>query len=148
MKVILKADIKGVGKKDEVINASDGYARNFLFPKNLALEANEENMSKLKMKNESNQYRKDLEKEAAMQIADKFKKIEIKIFVKTGENGKVFGGVSSKDIADKLVKEHNIKIDKKKIDQKETIKTLGNHIIDVKLYEGVVGKLKVSVLSE
>lgn len=148
MKVILKADIKGVGKKDEVINASDGYARNFLFPKNLAVEANEDNMIKLKMKNDSNQYRKDLEKEAAMEIADKFKKIEIKVFVKVGENGKVFGGVSSKDIADKLEKDYKIKIDKKKIELKETIKSLGTCIVDVKLYEGVIGKIKVAVLGE
>lgn len=148
MKVILKADIKGVGKKDEVINASDGYARNYLFPKNLAIEANAENMAKLKTKNDANQYRKDLEKEAAMAIADKFKKIELKVFVKVGENGKVFGGVSSKDIADKLEKEYKIKIDKKKIELKETIKSLGTNIVDIRLYEGVVGKLKVNVLGE
>lgn len=148
MKVILKADIKGVGKKDEVINASDGYARNFLFPKNLAVEANEDNMIKLKMKNDSNKYRKDLEREAAMEIADKLKKIEIKVFVKVGENGKVFGGVSSKDIADKLEKDYKIKIDKKKIELKETIKSLGTFTVDVKLYEGVIGKIKVAVLGE
>lgn len=148
MKVILKVDIKGVGKKDEVVNASDGYARNYLFPKNLALEANAENMAKLKTKNDANQYRKDLEKEAAMAIADKFKKIELKVFVKVGENGKVFGGVSSKDIADKLDKEYKIKIDKKKIELKETIKSLGTSTVDIKLYEGVVGKLKITVLGE
>lgn len=148
MKVILKVDIKGVGKKDEVVNASDGYARNYLFPKNLALEANAENMAKLKTKNDANQYRKDLEKEAAMAIADKFKKIELKVFVKVGENGKVFGGVSSKDIADKLDKEYKIKIDKKKIELKETIKSLGTTTVDIKLYEGVVGKLKITVLGE
>lgn len=148
MKVILKQDVKGIGKKDEVINASDGYARNFLFPKNLAVEANSENMANLKMKNDSKQYRKDVEKEAAMEIADKFKKIEVKATVKVGENGKVFGGVSSKDIADKLEKDYSIKVDKKKIEVKETIKTLGTHIIDIRLYEGVIGKLKVNVLGE
>lgn len=148
MKVILKADIKGIGKKDEVVNASDGYARNYLFPKNLALEANTENMAKLKTKNDANQYRKDIEKDAAMAIADKFKKIELKVFVKVGENGKVFGGISSKDIADKLDKEYKIKIDKKKIELKETIKSLGTNIVDIKLYEGVVGKLKITVLGE
>ena len=145
MKVILKADIKGVGKKDEVINASDGYARNFLFPKNLAVEANAENMSKLKAKKDSNAYKKSQEKEEAKKIAEKLSKILLKIPVKAGENGKIFGGVSAKDISENLEKQHKIKIDKKKIDLKETIKTLGMFSVDVKLYEGVLGKIKVDV---
>ena len=148
MKVILKADIKGVGKKDEVINASDGYARNFLFPKNLAVEANSENMSKLKAKQYSNSFKKSQEKEEAEKIADKLSKILLKMRVKAGENGKIFGGVSSKDIAENLDKQYKIKIDKKKIDLKETIKTLGVFNIEIKLYEGVVGKLKIDVISE
>lgn len=147
MKVILKADIKGVGKKDEIINASDGYARNFLFPKNLAVEANSENMSKLKAQKDANQYRKDTEKEDAKKIAEKLTKIMVRIQVKAGENGKIFGGVSAKDISENLEKQHNIKIDKKRIDLKETIKTLGVHNIDVKLYEGVSGKIKIDVVS-
>lgn len=145
MKVILKADIKGVGKKNEIINASDGYARNFLFPKNLAVEANAENMSKLQAQKDANQYRKDTEKEDAKKIAEKMNKIMVKVEVKSGENGKIFGGVSAKDIAENLEKQHNIKIDKKKIDLKETIKTLGIHIVEIKLYEGVIGKIKVDV---
>ena len=145
MKVILKADIKGVGKKNEVINASDGYVRNFLFPKNLAVEANAENLSKLQAKKDSTQYKKDLEKEEAKKIAEKMKNIMVRINVKTGENGKIFGGVSTKDIAENLEEQHNIKIDKKKIDLKETIKTLGVHIVDIKLYEGVIGKIKIDV---
>ena len=96
MKVILKADIKGVGKKDEVINASDGYARNFLLPKNLAVEANNDNMAKLKAKQEAFKYQKNQEKEEAMKVADKLEKILVKIKVKAGENGKIFGGVSAK----------------------------------------------------
>ena len=102
MKVILKADIKGVGKKDEVINASDGYARNFLFPKNLAVEANKENMAKLKAKQDSAKFQKNQEKEEAMKTADKLSKILLKMKVKAGENGKIFGGISSKDIAQEL----------------------------------------------
>lgn len=148
MKVILKADIKGVGKKDEVINASDGYARNFLFPKNLAVEANTENMSKLKAKQESIKYQKGQEKEEAIKIADKLSKISLRIKVKSGENGKIFGGVSSKEIAQELEKQHKIVVDKKKIDLKETIKTLGLRTIEIKLYEGVIGKLKIDVISE
>lgn len=146
MKVILKADIKGVGKKDEVINASDGYARNFLFPKNLAVEANAENMSKLKAKKDSNAYKKSQEKEEAKKIAEKLSKILLKIPVKAGENGKIFGGVSAKDISEAFERQHNIKIDKKKVDLKETIKTLGIHIVSIKLFEGVVGKIKVDVI--
>ena len=147
MKVILKADIKGVGKKNEVINASDGYARNFLFPKNLAVEANAENMSKLQAQKDATQFRKDTEKEDAKKTAEKLTKIMVKVQVKAGENGKIFGGVSAKDIAENLEKQHKIKIDKKKIDLKETIKTLGVHHVDVKLYEGVYGKIKVDVVS-
>lgn len=145
MKVILKADIKGVGKKDEVINASDGYARNFLFPKNLAVEANPENMSKLKAQKDATQFRKNNEKEDAKMLAEKLTKITVRIEVKAGENGKIFGGVSAKDISENLDKQHKIKVDKKKIDLKETIKTLGVHNVGVKLYEGVSGTIKVDV---
>ena len=122
MKVILKQDIKGVGKKDEIINASDGYARNFLFPKGLAVEANAQNMANLKAKQDSNAYRKDQEKQEARKQAEHIKKIMLTIPVKAGENGKIFGGVSSKEIAELLQKTHNITVDKKKIDLKETIK--------------------------
>ena len=145
MKVILKADIKGVGKKDEVINASDGYARNFLFPKNLAVEANPENMSKLKAQKDATQFRKNNEKEDAKMLAEKLTKITVRIEVKAGENGKIFGGVSAKDISENLDKQHKIKVDKKKIDLKETIKTLGVHNVGVRLYEGVSGTIKVDV---
>jgi len=148
MKVILKQDIKGVGKKDQIINVSDGYVRNFLFPKNMAVEANNENMSKLRAKQDSNAFKKSQEKEEAQKIADKLSKILMKVQVKAGENGKIFGGVSSKEIAENLEKQYSIKVDKKKIDLKETIKTLGMFTIEIKLYEGVVGKLKIDVISK
>ena len=148
MKVILKADIKGVGKKDEVINASDGYARNFLFPKNLAVEANAENMGKLKAKQDSNAFKKSQEKEDAMNISEKLSKIILKIKVKAGGNGKIFGGVSTKEIAENLEKQYQIKVDKKKIILDEAIKNLGIFDIEIKLFEGVVGKVKVNVISE
>ena len=148
MKVILKADIKGVGKKDQVINASDGYARNFLFPKNLAVEANAENMSKLQAQKDATQFRKNNEKEDAKKLAEKLTKIMVRIEVKAGENGKIFGGVSAKDIAENLEKQYQIKVDKKKIDLKETIKTLGTVTVDIKLFEGVIGKVKVDIISE
>ena len=145
MKVILQADIKGVGKANEIINASDGYARNFLFPKNLAVEANNENMSKLQAQKDSNKFKKDTEKEAAQNLAEQIEKLTVVINVKAGENGKIFGGVSAKEIAESLENQHKIKIDKKKVDLKETIKVLGVHKIEVKLYEGVFAKIKVEV---
>lgn len=148
MKVILKADIKGVGKKDQVINASDGYARNFLLPKNLAVEANAENMSKLKAKQNANEYKKSQEKEEAKKIADKLSKILLKVPVKAGANGRIFGGVSAKEIADKLRENYKIEVDKKKIELKETIKELGVKKVTIKLYEGVIGTLKIDVISE
>ena len=148
MKVILKDNIKGVGKKDEVINASDGYARNFLLPKGLAVEATNENMSKLKAKEDSKAYRKEQEKEEAKKVAKKLAGIQLKVLVKAGENGKIFGGVSAKEIADLLKSNYNIEVDKKKIDLKETIKTLGLRTISIKLYDGVVGNLKVDVISK
>lgn len=148
MKVILKQDIKGVGKKDQIINASDGYARNFLFPKNMAVEANTENISKLKAKQDSNTFKKSQEKEEAKKIANKISEITLKIPVKSGENGKIFGGVSTKEISEVLEKEYKIKVDKKKIELKETIKTLGARKIDIKLYEGVIANLKINVISE
>lgn len=148
MKVILKEDIKGVGKKDQVINASDGYARNFLFPKNKAVEANAENMSKLKAKQDSNNYKKEQEKEAAKEVADKISKIMLKVPVKAGENGKIFGGVSTKEISDLLDKNYQIKVDKKKIELKETIKSLGTTNVNIKLYEGVIANLKIDIIVE
>lgn len=148
MKVILKQDIKGVGKKNEVINASDGYARNFLFPKNLAVEANAENMNKLNAQNEAKQYKKDVEKEEAKEISKKLERIMLTIKVQAGENGKIFGSVSSKEIAENLEQQYKIKIDKKKIELKDAIKTTGQRTVDVKLYEGVSGKIKIDVISQ
>ena len=148
MKVILLDNIKGVGKKDEVINASDGYARNFLFPKKLAVEANAENMAKIKGKQDSISHKKEMEKEDAKKIVEKLKTIRPKMKIKTGENGKVFGGVTAKDISEILNKDYNINIDKKKIDLKESIKTLGVTKVSVKLYEGVIGEITVDIIPE
>lgn len=147
MKVILLGDIKGVGKKDQVIEASDGYARNFLFPKKLAVEANNENMSKLKSKQESNQFRKDTEKKEAEELAKKLTGIMLKIKVRAGENGKIFGGVTSKEIAENLKKEYSIEIDKKKVLLPETIKNIGTFTVDIKLYEGIIAQLKLNVVA-
>lgn len=146
MKVILKQDIKGVGKKDQVINAADGYARNFLFPKNLAVPADVGNMNNLQAKKDSNAFRKGEELKEAKEIAEKLKKITIKLTIKAGENGKLFGGVTSKEIAEALKKDFNIEIDKKKVMLKETIKVAGVTKVDIKLYEGVVATVNVQII--
>ena len=148
MKVILMDNIKGVGKKDEIINASDGYARNYLLPKKLAVEANAENMSKLNNKKESANYKKDQEKQNAEELAKKLKGIMLKIKVKAGENGKIFGGVTSKEISENLKNQYNLIVDKKKIELKEAIKTLGSFNVSIKLFEGITADLKVEVISE
>lgn len=148
MKVILLDNIKGVGKKDEIINASDGYARNFLFPKKLAVEANNENLNKLKTKKQSEQYKKDVDKANAQEIAKKLDGINLSIKVKAGENGKIFGGVTAKEIAEELNKQYKIDIDKKKIVLSENIKNIGSFDINIKLYEGVLGTLKVKTVTE
>ena len=145
MKVILLEDIKGVGKKDEVINASDGYARNFLFPKKKAIPADNGNMSRLNDKKASQAHKKELELNEANEIANKIDKIELKLKVKAGENGKIFGGVTNKEISEELKKSENLDIDKKKIILKENIKNLGRFNVDIKLYEGVTAKLTVIV---
>lgn len=148
MKVILKVDIKGVGKKDQIINAADGYARNYLFPKNLAVPADSGNMNNLKAKNESIAYRKSEDHKEALQIAEKLKDITLKLEVKAGENGKLFGGVTSKEISEALKKDHKIDIDKKKVLLKETIKVAGVTVVDLKLNEGVMAKVKVQIIAK
>ena len=145
MKVILNEDIKGVGKKNEIINASDGYARNFLFPKKLAVPADAKNMSLLNAKKASEKHKKDVEFEEAKKVQEKMKTIVVKVQTKAGENGKTFGSITSKEIADNLEGQFKIKVDKKKITLSEPIKTLGTYIVNVKLFEGVIGKLTVSV---
>ena len=145
MKVILKQDIKGVGKKDQVINAADGYARNFLFPKNLAVPADTGNMNNLKAKNESNAFRKDEERKAAIELAAKLEKIVLKIKAKVGDNGKLFGSLTSKEISESLKSEYKMDVDKKKINLKEPIKQIGTTTVQIKLFEGIVANLKVAI---
>ena len=147
MKVILLDNIKGVGKKDQIINAADGYAKNFLFPKNLAIEASKENLAKLQAKQNAVQFKKNTEKEEAEKTAEKLKTIELQIKVKAGENGKIFGGVTAKEISENLKTQCNIEVDKKKIMLEETIKNLGTQNVEIKLYEGVIGTVKVKTIS-
>lgn len=147
MKVILKQDIKGVGKKEQIVNAADGYARNYLFPKNLAVPADTGNMNNLKAKNESIAFRKDEDLKEAKEIAEKLKKITLKFNVKAGENGKIFGGVTAKEISEALKKQYNINVDKKKILLDETIKSVGVTKVNLKLNEGVMATVSVMILT-
>ena len=146
MKVILTQDIKGVGKKDEIINTNDGYARNFLLPRKMAVEANSQNMSLLQGRKDSANFKKEQEKENALKIQDKLSKIMLKIKVKAGGNGKIFGSITSKEIATELKNQYSIEIDKKKILLKDSIKEIGVFNIEIKLYEGIIGKLKIQII--
>lgn len=147
MKVILLGDVKGVGKKGEVINASDGYARNFLFPRKLAQEATEANMNILNQKKEAERRRKLAETEAAQKVADNLKGKEVKISAKSGENGRLFGSITSKDIAEALSAQYKIDVDKKKI-VVETIRSLGVYEAEVKLYPEISTKIKVVIAEQ
>lgn len=146
MKVILLADIKSVGKKGEVINASDGYARNFLFPKKLAMEATDDNLHVLNQKKENERKKKLAQIEEAQKEASDLKGKVVKIYTKSGEGGRLFGSITSKDIAEALKEQYKVVIDKKKI-VTETLRQLGNYEVEVKLYPEVSTKITVSILS-
>ncbi len=145
MKVILLADVKGVGKKEQIVNASEGYAKNYLFPKNLAVEANAGNMKKLDNKHKLEAQKAQEELDAARAVADRIEKLNVNIKVKVGNNGKLFGAVTNKEIAAALNEQHNLEIDKKKIVLNEAIKTTGEKEVNVKLHPKVTAKLKVLV---
>ena len=145
MEVIFIKDLKGQGKAGDKKNISDGYAKNFLIPKGYAVEANATNLNNLKGKKDSEAFKKQQELESAQALKEKFESITVTIKAKAGENGKIFGSVTSKDIADNLSKEHSISVDKKKIVLPDGIKEIGTFNIDVKLYPSVVGKIKVCV---
>jgi large subunit ribosomal protein L9 len=147
MKVILLQDVKKIGKKGEVINASDGYARNFLFPRKLAEEATDASLHILNNKNEKDRKQKLAELEAAQKVANELKGKEIKIVTKTGDSGKLFGAITNKDIAEELNKQYKTQVDKKKIVM-DTIKVVGVYEIEVKLYPEVSTKMKVVITSD
>ena len=148
MKVILTQDIKSVGKKGQIIDASDGYARNYLLPKKLAVVADATNLNELKTKQDANKYKRDMTMANAKELVEKMKGFELTFKIKAGENGKTFGSVTAKDIADELNKKYFVEVDKKEIGLTDAIKTLGVFTIDIKLFEGITGKLKVSVVAE
>ena len=144
MKVILSQDVKGLGKKGEMVNAADGYARNFLFPRGLASEANAQNMSELKNREESAAHKIKVDTENAKAAAQKISGKTIKITAKAGQNGKLFGSVTSKEVAEELKKQLSIDADKRKIAM-DDIKTFGTYEAEIKLYQGISAKFSVSV---
>ena len=148
MKVILLTDVKGVGKRGDVINASDGHARNYLIPRKLAVPADKQNLNELSAKKSSEAHKKDLEKKEAERIKEKLEKEVLNLRVKAGENGKTFGSITSKEISEGIEKEFKENIDKKKITIKEQIKQVGLYTVDLRLFEGVVCKLKINVKPE
>ena len=145
MKVIFMQDVKGSGKKGEVKNVSDGYARNFLIGKGLAVEATAKNMNLLDGQKASVQHKKDVEKQTAEEIAAAINGKTVKAIAKAGSNGRLFGSVTSGNIAELIEKQFGKKIDKKKITLKTEIKNFGTYEADIKLYNGVTAKVTVEV---
>ena len=147
MKVILNADVKGTGKKGEIVNVSDGYARNFLFPRKLATEATSANITAQENKIKAQQHKKQQEEEEARVLAAQVKQLEVTVAIRVGEGGKVFGSVNTQQIADALKAQHGLEMDKKKIVIKDTIKALGVHTVHLKLYANIAAELKVNIIA-
>ena len=145
MKVILQQDVKGKGKKGQLVEVSEGYGRNYLLPRKLAILATADNMNQMKQAEESRKHREAVERAEAEATAKKFEEIMVHMTAKGGTSGRIFGSVTSKEIAAQLKKEHGIEINKQKIVLDEAIKTFGTFELKVKLYPEVVGKLKVQV---
>ena len=148
MRVILQTDVKGMGKRGEVVNASDGHARNYLFPRKLAIPADKQNMNELNLKKASDAHKKELERQEAIKIKEKLEKETLVIKTKVGENGKTFGSITNKEISEQIESQYKINVDKKKIIIKDQIKTAGEHTVDLRLFEGIVAKLRVRIVGE
>lgn len=148
MKVLLLADVKGHGKKGEVVEASDGYARNFLLPRGLAREATKGILNEVKGKSEAEAYHKAQEKQLAKEMAAKLQGAKIQVVSKAGENGKLFGKVTNQNIADAIEKQLKIQIDKRKVVLPEAIKTIGSHSVEIKIYPEISAKITVETIAE
>ena len=147
MKVILLKDIKGTGKKDQVIEASDGFARNYLFPRKLAMEANAANLNSIETAKKAQDHRKEQEKLQAMEYAKQLSAKQVTVQVRAGEKGRLFGKVTNQEIADALKAQHGIQIDKRKISV-DTIKEVGDAEAEVRLYPEVSAKLRLKVVAK
>ena len=145
MKVILLQDVKAQGKKGELVNVSEGYARNFLFPKKLAIEADAKAMNELKNKEASEKFRIETERAAAKELAKKLEGVTVKIPMAHGADGRLYGSVTSKEIAEQLKAQHGLEIDKRKISMSDPLKAYGSYQLDVKLFTDVTGKINVLI---
>ncbi len=148
MKVILKQDVKSLGAKDSIVNVSDGYARNYLFPRGLAIEAKDGVVKEIKMKKEAQQNKKDKELEAAQKLAKKLEDIVLVINAKAGSSGKLFGSITSMELSEKFKEKFNLDVNKKKIHMEDHIKSLGEHSVELRLYPGVTASVTVKVVAE
>ena len=146
MKVIFLQDVKGSGKKGEIKNVADGYARNMLLPKGYAVEANASNMNKLEGAQASAQHKIDVDIQAAKESAEKIKGKKVNISAKAGSNGKLFGSVTAANVADSLAEQFGVKVDKKKISLSSDIKNFGSYTATVKLYNGIAETIDVEVV--
>ena len=146
MKVVLNENVKGLGKKLDTVEVSEGYARNYLIPKKLAVVADNKSMSEANGRKQAIKFKQDTERAAANEQKKKIEEIILEFKLKTADNGKLFGSVTSKEISDKLKEQSSISIDKKKILLNEAIKTTGMYTAKVKLYEGIVANLKVRIV--
>ena len=145
MKVVLLADVKSQGKKGQVIDVSEGYAKNFLFPKKLAVAANNQILTEIKGKEDARLHNIELEKKAARETAEKLSSVTVRITTKAGTDGRTYASVTAKDVAEALEAQHKIKVDRRKITLDNPIKAFGTYILDVKLYADISGKITVSV---
>ena len=145
MKVILLCDVKGQGKKDQIVEVSDGYARNFLFPQKKAVAADAKATNELKNKEAAKEYKIGEERKAAQALADKIKDVEIEIVMGHGADGRLYGSVTSKDIAEKVKEKLGVEVDKRKIQLKETIKAYGKYQVEVKILADISAKFVVYV---
>jgi len=146
MKVILQQDVKGKGKKGELVNVSDGHARNFLFPRKLAVPATPENLSVMKQQDAARQKKMDADKAKANDIAGKLEDVLVKITARGGDGGKIFGSITSKEISEELLKQHGIEVEKNKIVHDEPIKSFGSYEIKCKLGFEITGIINVLVI--
>ena len=145
MKVVLLADVKGSGKKGQLVNVSDGYARNFLFPKKLAKEANAQAMNELKNAEAAREYKIKTETENAQKNAGALSGKTLKIYAKPGQAGRIFGSVTAKEIAEEIKKQFGIEVDKRKVVLPMDIKAFGTYNFDVKFYGGITASMSVAV---
>lgn len=145
MKVVLTQDVKSQGKKGQLINVSDGYARNFLLPKGLAIVADNKALNEIKGREAAEQHRKDVELSTAKENAAKLETVVVKLENQAGADGRLYGSVTSKEIAEALASQFGISVDKRKIQLDEPIKTFGLHTVNIKLHTEVIGKITVSV---